>query len=400
MKLRTTTPASVSFLGKSLIVLAVITMAFIAPLQSVQKVSADQYDDKINALQKDIEKYQQQAAQLNAQAVTLQSTLAQLANEKAALQAQIDLNQTKYDQLVIDIAKTEKDIKDNQDALGETIANLYVDQKISPLEMLASSKNISDYLDKQEYRNSVRDELTSTIKTIKDLKAKLDTQKADTEKILGEQKTARDTLVAKETEQQNILNATQNSEAAYQNLISSSAAQIEAARATQAALNARSSSTGGSMVYGAGLLAEYITDTRFGSWTNSNCPIVYTYMSSLGSDGNGGDNRGYGCRQCASYVAWKINQVHGFWPSWGDARNFATKGTSSPPRAGTVAVLTGGPYGHVAWVETDPYISPSGPLKGQSVIKVSQYNYDYGQGYGLYSLMEFSVNFFDTYRSL
>jgi len=47
---------------------------------------------------------------------------------------------------VIQIADTEKKIKDNQDALGETIANLYVDGKISPLEMIASSKNVSDYL--------------------------------------------------------------------------------------------------------------------------------------------------------------------------------------------------------------------------------------------------------------
>ena len=201
MKLRAThhirsrKAASISFLGKSLIVLAVITMAFIAPLQSVQKVFADQYDDKINALQQDINKYQAQAALLNSQAATLSSALAQLANEKATLQAQIDLNQTQYDQLVKQIAETEKTIKDNQDALGTTIANLYVDQKISPLEMLASSKNISDYLDKQEYRNSVRDELTSTIKDIKDLKSKLDKQKTDVEAVLNQQKNSRDALV-------------------------------------------------------------------------------------------------------------------------------------------------------------------------------------------------------------
>lgn len=409
MKLRTATPASVnSFAKKALLVVVVLLVAVVTPIQISQSVSADPYDDKINALQQDINKYQLEANRLNGEAVTLQSTLAQLANEKAAIQAQIDLNQAKYDQLVIEIANTEKKIKDNQDALGKTIADLYVDAKISPLEMLASSNNISDYLDKQEYRNSVRDELTSTITEIKDLKQKLSTQKAEVERILAEQKTSRDTLAAKENEQQSILSKTQNNEAAYQSLISNSAAQIAAARATQAALNSRGTSTGGSKVFAGGLLPEYVTDSDYGSWNNNNCPIVYTYMSSLGvgyeyagnPPYNGQDGRGYGCRQCASYVAWKINQVKGYWPSWGDARNFADHGAPTSPRAGVVAILYAGPSGHVAWVETDPYISTSGPLAGQSVIKVSQYNYDYGQGYGMYSLMELSVNFFDAYRSL
>ena len=111
----------------------VAVFAFVAPLQSMMPAFADQYDEKIRALQQDISRYQAEADRLNSQAATLQSALAQIANEKAALQAQIDLNQTKYDQLVIDIAANEKKIKDSQDALGTTIANLYVDQKISQL---------------------------------------------------------------------------------------------------------------------------------------------------------------------------------------------------------------------------------------------------------------------------
>jgi peptidoglycan hydrolase CwlO-like protein len=406
MKLNISKKSSANFLTKIILIVSVITLAFIAPIESSQKVSADQFDDKINALQNNINQYQAESDRLNGQALTLQTALAQLANEKGALQAQIDLNQAKYDQLVIDIANTEKKIKDNQDALGQTIADLYVDEKISPLEMLASSKNISDYLDKQEYRNSVRDQLSSAIKEIKDLKAALDQQKADVEKILTEQKTERDSLAAKENAQQNLLNETQNNETSYQNLISSSVAQISEARALQAALNSRSTSTGGYKVFAGGLLPAYITDSSYGSWNNSNCPIVNTYMSSIGVSYsnppyNGEDGRGYGCRQCASYVAWKINQVKGTWPSLGNAYDFRTYGASDgSPHAGDIAVLTSaGQPGHVAWVETDPYTSTSGPLKGKQVITVSQYNYDYGQGYGMYSLMELSVNFFNVYRT-
>lgn len=396
MKLRTTTPASTSLVTRLTLVFISILTVVAVPIAMTQKAGADQYDDKINALQQDIAKYQAEGARLNGEAATLQSTLAQLANQKAAIQTQIDINQTKYDQLVIQIADTEKKIKDNQDALGETIANLYVDGKISPLEMIASSKNVSDYLDKQEYRNSVRDQLTSTIATIKDLKTKLDSQKAETEKLLADQKTQREALAGKEAEQQSILNKTQGEEAAYQQMIGNSQAQIAEARAVQATINRRGTSTGGFKVFDSGLLSAYVTDSSHGSWNDSNCPIVYTYMSSVGSDGNGGDNRGYGCRQCASYVAWKINQVKGYYPSWGDARNFTSHGTPTSPHAGVVAVLDAGASGHVAWVETDPYINS----KGQTVIQVSQYNFDYGQGYGMYSLMELSVNFFDHYVSV
>lgn len=400
MKLRTATPASAkSIMRKATLVLVVLLIAIITPIQISQSVSADPYDDKINALQQDINKYQAEANRLNGQALTLQSTVAQLASQKAAIQAQVDLNQAKYDKLVIDIANTEKKIKDNQDVLGDTIADLYVDAKISPLEMLASSNNISDYLDKQEYRNSVRDQLTSTIAEIKTLKEQLGVQKADVEKILAQQKSDRDSLAEKEAEQQSILNQTQNDESAFQALISSRSAEIAEARATQAALAQRGTSTGGFKVFSSGLLPAYVTDSQYGSWNNSNCQMV-SYLSTGGVDNNGGDGRDYGCRQCASYVAWKIDQVKGYWPSWGNASSFGSKGVASPPRAGTVAVLYDGGPGHVAWVESDPYISTSGSLQGQSVIQVSQYNFNYGQGYGMYSLMELSVNFFDAYRSL
>lgn len=398
MKLRTT-PASTQILAKSLLVLTVITLAFIAPTQSTIRVSADQYDDKISILQQNISAYQAEADRLNNETATLQNALAQLANQKAEVQAQIDLNQTKYDQLVIEIADTEKKIKDSQDALGETIADLYVDQKISPLEMLASSKNISDYLDKQEYRNSVRDQLTSTIKDIKDLKAKLDQQKVDVEKILTEQKSNRDTLVVKESEQQSLLNKTQNSEVAYQNLIKDSAAQIAAAKATQAAIRARANSTGGYTLVDAGSLPGY-------PWNSSNCPMQ-GYMSTEGSNGNGGDGHGYGCRQCVSYVAYRVAQATGFYyddlgNGGSAAYNLVHKhgwtdlgGTPQPGSVASLWGITSAPYssenypGHTAYVED---VSADG-----SQVLVSQYNYDYGAGYGMYSEMWLSTNFFHQY---
>ena len=389
MKLRTTTPVSLSRFVIWGIALIVLVGSTVGALIVTRPALADPYDDKIAALQADMSRYQAEANRLNSEAATLANALAQITNEKNAIQAQVDLNQEQYNKLVVEIAETETKIKDNQDGLGTTLADLYIDGDVSPIEMLASSDNITDFLNKQEYRTSVRNQLSSTIKTVKELKQQLVTKKADVEKVLNEQKVARDSLLAKETEQANLLNRTQNDEAAYQGLIASSAQQIAEAKATQAAINARYNSNGGYTIVAAGSLAAY-------PWNSSNCPMS-GYLSTGGADGNGGDGRGYGCRQCASYAAWKIAKVTGRYYSWGNAVNFTQNAKNAGyaeggPRAGSIAVMdpakAGQGYGHVAWVEA---------VNNDGTVTVSQYNYDYGQGYGMYSEMKLSVNSFDHY---
>jgi len=390
MKLRTTTPVSKSklsarFKGISLAVIAGLMVVSTIPL--TQLVSADEFDDKISSLTRDMARFQTEADRLNGEAATLQNAVAQIQNEKNALQSQIDLNQAKYDKLVVDIAQTEKEIKENQDALGNTIADLYVDNDISPLEMLASSTNIGDFMNRQEFRNSVKEQLNGTIKKVKTLKAQLDTQKTEVDKVLTDQKSARDTLAAKEAEQSNLLARTQNDENNYQNLIKSSADQIASAKAAQAAIRARSNATGGYQLVDAGSLPGY-------PWNNSNCRMQ-GYMSTGGSDGNGGDGHGYGCRQCVSYVAYRVAKATGvYYNNLGNGGQTAQTLVSrhgwtnlgSTPQAGSVGSLWGNP-GHTAYVEA---------VEGGKIL-VSQYNYDYGQGYGMYSEMWLSASFFNQY---
>jgi len=389
MNLRTTTPVSKSLALKWGVALVALILVVTASIMWVNRpVSADQFDDKIRALQADMSRYQAESDRLNAEATTLANALAQIRNEKNALQSQVDLSQSQYDQLLIKIAETEKQILDNQNALGSTLASLYVDDDISPVEMLASSKDISEFLNKQEYRNSIKKELSSTINRVKDLKVQLGTQKTEVEKVLNEQKSARDALAAKESEQASLVAQTRNDEATYQGLIKNSAAGIAEAKAQQAALRARANSTGGFTLVDSGSLSDY-------PWNASNCPMQ-GYMSTGGANGNGGDGRGYGCRQCVSYVAWKIAKEIGvYYNNWGNGGQWAQsairagyKNLGSRPETGSIAVMWGNP-GHVAWVEG---VSPDG-----SKVTVSQYNYNYGSGYGMYSEMVLSSGFFDQY---
>ena len=390
MKLRSTTPVSSSrvakvlkgtFLGLTVFAMVIAVVPFTRP------VAADQFDDKIATLTREMAQFQAEADRLNGEAATLSIALAQITNEKNALQAQVDLSQAQYDKLVIDIAATEKEIKDNQDALGTTIANLYVSDEVSPIEMLAGSGNISEFFNKQEYRSSVKDELNGTIKKVKALKVQLSAQKVEVETVLAQQKSARDSIAAKEAEQASLLAQTQNDENNYQNLIGKNASAIADAKAAQAAIRARSNATGGYSLVEAGSLAGY-------PWNNSNCRMS-GYMSTGGSDGNGGDGHGYGCRQCVSYVAYRVAQATGvYYNNLGNGGQTAQTLVSrhgwtnlgGTPQPGSVGSLWGNP-GHTAYVEA---------VDGNKIL-VSQYNYDYGAGYGMYSEMWLSASFFNQY---
>lgn len=391
MKRRSTTPvSSTNFAVKASLVAAAILMAFATPLQISHVARADDFEARIQALQNEIDQYQAKASELSNKANSLQAEVDRLSNEKAALQKQIDLKQAEYDQLVANIAENEKKISDNQDALGETIANLYVDDKISTLEMLASSQNIGEYVDKQEYRSSVRDQLTRTIDEIKRLKKELESQKLAVERNLADQKGQREVLASKEAEQQKLVNETRGEEAAYQGLSADRVAkknevQRQQQAAIEAAMRRAAAASGGSVNAVAGDPGKggYPSNLANSDYYN---PVV--------------DPWGMYSRQCVSYTAWKVYQKNGYMPYWGGRGNAnqwpgnaraAGIPTSSTPRAGSVGVIMAGQYGHVVWVNS---------VNANGTINISQYNYFNagGSGWGHYSEMyNVSPSAYDVY---
>lgn len=396
---RSTTPASARTLAtKASLVVVALLMAVSVPVQMGRVVQADQYDDRINAIQKEIDEYQAKASQLQGQADSLQKEVSALTSQKNIIQGQINLKQAEHDKLVAEIKASQDKIVRNQDVLGDTIASLYVDGKISPLEMLASSNTIGEYVDKQEYRSSVRDQLTKTIDQIKQLKRKLETQKKDIERILAEQQFARNELAKKESERQYILNQTRGQEAAYQNLTATREQQkLQVQRAQQAAIEAAmaaaSRRNGGN-----GTVNILPGDPNKGGYPwESGCWVDANAWSHGGAGGDGTDPLGYGCRQCVSYTAWKVGQRTGNFPRyWGNANQWpgsarsAGYSTGSTPRANSVGVISAGAYGHVVWVEA---------VNGDGTVDISQYNYYNagGPGWGNYSKMRVSASTYDTY---
>lgn len=413
MMLQRITQWTRQFSRQLVIVVCLVVMAFAAVLQMSSIVGADQYQDRINALQADVNRYQAAATELSIQASNLQAELNRLTAQKQGIQAEVHLSQAKHDKLVADIAATEKRIAENQDALGEIIADLYVDDQISGIELIASSENIGDFLNKQEYRTVTRDQLTGTIAEVKTLRTQLNDQRDAVAVVLAEQKQQLAALREKENEQAALVAQTQGQQAAYEKLVGDARAAIERAAAEQRAYWAnRNPSNGGNAGYGGG--GGYVGPAPQGPFEyrnfsgNTTCGGGYPTSRSDGGRGQWGCGHGYGGtvgynvvgvdkwalynRECVSYVAWAAAERFGKYVTGfggrGMAYQFGNTASGYPmyasfnntPAVGAVAVLPPiagfAPVGHVMIVEQ---------IYGDGWIKVSQYNFG---GTGQYSTMD------------
>lgn len=349
---------------------------------------ADQWDDQMRALNAQMQQYQSQASALNAQANTLQAQLDQITTQKNAILAQIDLSQKQYDALQKQIEETKQKIDDNKDALGRIIADMYVDGSITPLEMLASSKNIGDYVDQQEYRNSIQNTLSDTIDQINSLKKKLESKQNEVKKVLDQQKDQKAQLAAKEAEQAELVAKTRNDEAAYQQMANDAKAQVENAAAQQRAYYASLQQQSGGR-FTSGIIGG-LTITSFSG--NRGCGGGYPFCA--GPLDYGVDPWNLYTRECVSYAAWRIQNGYGksvapfrgdgmaYEWEWSARKGNGTKATRvSDPAPGDAVVLpiTPGlaPVGHLMVVEG---------VSGDNVY-VSQYNFG---GTGEYSTMTIS----------
>lgn len=360
MKQRSTTPTvSKSFLGQSTLVAMTVLVAAAGVIQLGSAVFARDYDAEIRAKEREAQQYNTEANRLGAVAGTLQGAVDELNAQIGAIQSQIQASQKKHDDLVAQIAKNEKLIEQNRQALGAILSDMYVDDQISPLEMLASSASIGDYIDKQEQRSVLRQGLNDKIQEIKDLQQQLEEDKKSVEDVLRDQEAQRTQLASKQAEQQKLLSDTKNDQNAYAAMAAEKNAEISALRAQQAAENLRRLQQSG---WSGAIPAPSPGNGGYPAvWANA--PLD-AYI----------DNWGLYTRECVSYVAWKVSSTGRYVPHFG-GRGHAyqwpttTAGhgiaNGSTPKVGAAAVQYGGPYGHVMYVEA---------VHGDGTITVSDYN--------------------------
>lgn len=367
MKLRSTTPVSVSLVSRASLVAMSVLLAGSGVFGLASHVLARDYNAEIQAKQKEADSYNSEASRLGQMADNLQSELDKINGQIAAIQAQIADSQTKINNLNEQIKKNEASIKQNRKAMGRILADLYVDDQISPLEMLASSNNISDYIDKQEQRSSLKSSLNDKIKEIKSLQKKLEENKKSVENTLRDQELQRNAMTSKQSEKAKLIADTKNDQNNYAALAQKRNAEVAKLREEQAAANRRAVGGGVSIPGGIPGGGGYP-----GVWANA--PLD-AYV----------DPWGLYTRECVSYVAWKIHSTGRYVPHFGGAGNAnqwpstaARHGipSGSTPKVGSAAVMNIGYYGHVMYVES---------VNGDGTITVSDYNFAWDGLYRYYT---------------
>lgn len=348
-----TTPQSL-FVVALLLVFAVGSFAM--PLV---RASSDQFERQINALNRENDAKRSNLAQLGSEAASLADTIAKMQEQINNLQAQIQANQARNDELQRQIAEAEAELARQRNILGQSIRQMYLEGQISTLEMLASSKDLSEFVDKQQYRDSVQNKLKETLDKINALKAQLRKQKEEVEALIRDQQNMQAQLAAQQAEQNRLLSLNQAQQNELDSQIKANNSRVAELKRQQAAAIAAASRR-----LGVNLLP--------GSGNNGGYPDRWAYAppDSLV------DTWGMFNRECVSYTAYRVAASGRYMPYWGGRGNAnqwpanarqAGIPTGSTPKVGSIAVMDVGYYGHTMYVEQ--------VLDGGSRIRVSQYNW-------------------------
>lgn len=352
-------------IAKSTFILAIGAVFAVSTLNSTY-VAADTFTDKINALKVVNEQKEQAQSILSSEASSLADAIAQLQAQINSSQARINQLNADIEQLRVQILEAEVELAKQKKLLGESIKAMYVSGEISTVEMLATSKDLSDFFDKQQYQESVRSKIKSTLDKVTQLKLDLATKKDIVEKSLAEQQSLQAQLSAQRAEKDRVLSLNQSEQSTLEAQIKSNSSQIAELRRQQIAENARLFGNRG---------AVNVPDTtgypwanyREGSWSHGGSCFY----------GDDVDPWGMCYRQCVSYVAWKVWKSGYYMPHWGGIGNanqwdnnamaagFVVDNNPGNGDDGTVAVSNYGTWGHVMYVES---------VNGDGTINVSQYN--------------------------
>lgn len=359
---------------KRLLLFAAASAAVVTTGAITAGVYADHLDQQINNLRQENASNQQASNQLAQQASSYQDAVDKLQTQIDSIEAAILANRLESEKLQAQIDKEQAELNRQRQVLAENIKTMYLEGQISTLEILASSKNLSDYVTKEQYRSSVQNQIKTTVDKINKLKQQLQEKRQQVEDLIKAQEAQRAEVAAKRNEQAQLLAYTESQKAAYDSQIKTNQAKIADLRRQQLAENARLS--GG--VIGGRPCDAGNGDTYPSKW----CSIPRDAVI---------DNWGMYNRECVSYTAWKVYESGRFMPYWGgrgnanqwdDNARSAGIPVDTSPRPGDVAISNAGIWGHSMYVEN---------VYGDGSILVSDYNQQLDGAYRTYTISRATI---------
>ena len=324
-------------------------------------VFADQFDEQIRILQEQNSSNQQVANRLAAEAASYQDALDKLSAQINNLRQAILDNLRQSNQLQQQIDQQQAELVHQRQILGENIKTMYLEGQISTLEILAASRDLSEFVDKQQYRNSVQNKIVITVDKIKELKIELEQKQRQIQVLIKEQEAQQTQLTSDQNQQNQLLSYTEGQRATYNQQIKNNQSKISELRRAQIILNAR--------LYGGGEIIQ-----------NSRCDIYPQNWCNAPMDSIV-DTWGMYNRECVSWTAYRVATSGRYMPYWGGRGNAnqwddnaiaAGIPVDRNPRVGDVGVSNSGYYGHTVYVEA---------VNGDGTIAASQFNHDWGGTY-------------------
>ncbi len=351
------------------IIIIVLSIVSINGLPTSPVFALTSKEQQKAALEQQQAEVQAQADQKAAEAATMKGQIAVVNNQ--INETQTALNQTNnsisgtqaiIDDLANQITEQENKLAEEKEKLNQVITNWYMEGDVGFFETLFSSDSLSNMVSKQQYYDSIKLQVTTTMEKINDLKTQLNTQKNDQQNKMVElkdlqqqQNSYKQSVVDQKNLQTQMLNMTLSQQQQYLSVVKKLQSEISKVSAEIYAERMRNRYNE-SIIYGS-------SSYPFGSIDQ---PDPWDFLT----------------RECTSYAAWYWNVKRGkHWyntqPGRGSARYWPeiarTLGysVSSTPRVGAIIsfygpLYSGDQWGHVAIVEG---------VNGDGTIDISEYNW-------------------------
>lgn len=337
--------------------------------------SAVDYNAEIKKLQNQNATNQAEKQELQGAALTLEAKIANLQTTISALDNLIRINETQRSDLTAAIAANEAEIAKEREALKVSIRKLYIENDMSMLEKMASSRSLSDYVEKEQFELSAQASVKDSMDHITRLQDEQKQQRTQIEQLLQDNKMMQGKMAAEKQEVNRLLAMNQSQQAEYSETIAANNSQIGELEREQAAENARFLREQAALAAAAQRKAGGAPVTQLAApagvravdgggypWANAPWPNDIP------------DPWGMYQRQCVSYTAWKVSASGRHMPYWGgrgnakqwdDNARAAGIPVDGNPRVGDVGVRNTGTYGHVVYVDG---------VNSDGSINISQYN--------------------------
>ncbi len=124
---------------------------------------------------------------LQLQASSYQDAINKLEQQIGAIEGALAASTAQQAKLKQQIIDDQHKIKIQKGYLSEDIRTMYVDGQLSTIEELATSKNLNDYVDKEEYRTTIQNKVDATIKEIAALQKRLQAKKQEVDQLVATQ---------------------------------------------------------------------------------------------------------------------------------------------------------------------------------------------------------------------